>query len=104
MFGDLLGRLLGGAAWGLGAGVVLSLTRDNGSTLRPVARALVQTYVAAADLVQHSAAEARERIEDLYAEVRAADKQRSGAGAESGRRSRTGTHRADGRDIEIGVQ
>ena len=100
MFGEILGRLLGGAAWGLGAGLVLTLTRDNGSNLRPVARALMQTYVAAADLVQHTAAEARERIEDLYAEVKTEDKKDGTANHQA---RRTPSNGADARDIEIGV-
>ena len=94
MLGDLLGRLLGGAAWGVGAGLVLAVTRDNGSGLRPVGKALMQTYIAAAELVQHSTAEARERIEDLYAEVKAEQQNGATQGSRQG-------PKANGRTAEV---
>lgn len=71
MFEDAFGRLVSGALWGLGAGVVVAVTRGGGEGLRTVAKSAVKGYIAAADRVQEAAAEARENVEDLAAEVRA---------------------------------
>lgn len=76
MFEDVPGRLIGGALWGLGAGLVLRIIKaDNrsqaGAGLRPVARTLVKGYVVASDRVRGLTAEARESLGDLYAEAQA---------------------------------
>jgi hypothetical protein len=70
MFEGMLGRLVNGALWGVGAGVAMSLVRG-GPGMRPVAKALIKAYVAATDRVQEMTAEARESLDDLYAEARA---------------------------------
>ena len=70
MFEDLLGRLVSGALWGAGAGVVMSAMRG-GTGLRPVTRAFMQAYVVASDKVREVTSEARESVEDLYAEAKA---------------------------------
>jgi len=66
-----MGRLISGALWGLGAGLVLTVSRGGGEGLRSVAKGVVKTYIAVADRVQETTAEARESLEDLAAEVRA---------------------------------
>ena len=72
MFEGLLGRLVGGALWGIGAGVALNLARGGGPAgIRPAAKTLMNAYVAISERVQETAAEARETLEDLYAEARA---------------------------------
>jgi len=71
MFEDAVGRLIGGALWGLGAGVALTLVRGSGAGARPIAKTLVKGYVVVAERVQETVAEARETIEDARAEVRA---------------------------------
>jgi Protein of unknown function (DUF5132) len=67
----ILGPLAGGALWGLGAGVVLGAWRGTGTGLRPVAKSAIKAYLAAAERVRETAAEAREGLDDLYAEARA---------------------------------
>ncbi len=71
MFEGVIGRLLSGALWGLGAGVVLALTRENGEGLRPLTKSAVKAYLSASDRVRELTSEARESIEDIYAEARA---------------------------------
>ena len=71
MFEDALGRFVGGAIWGLGAGVVIAVTRGGGDGLRDVARGAMRAYLNAADRVQEATAELREGFEDVAAEVRA---------------------------------
>ena len=72
MFEGLLGRLVGGALWGLGAGVALNLARGGGpEALRPAAKSLMKAYVAISERVQETTAEARESLEDLFAEAQA---------------------------------
>jgi hypothetical protein len=74
MFEDVTGRLISGALWGLGAGIVLSVMRGEDRSrrgLRPVARTLVKGYVVASDRVRELTAEARESLGDLYAEAKA---------------------------------
>ena len=71
MFEDAVGRMVGGALWGLGAGVALAMMRGSGTGARPIAKTLIKAYVVAADRVQETMAEARETIEDARAEVRA---------------------------------
>jgi hypothetical protein len=97
MFEHVLVHLVSGVAWGTGAGLALGLTRGGAAELRPVAKALLKGAVVLVDRVQEVTAEARETVEDLYAEVRAeqqaqvaADtvdrKPRAGARAPRGRR------------------
>lgn len=69
MFEGALGRLLGGALWGLGAGVVLAVVRGSGPDLRPVARTAMRAVVLTTDRIQETFAEARESVDDLYAEA-----------------------------------
>lgn len=72
MFEGLLGRLVGGALWGLGAGVALNLARAGGpGGIRPAAKSLMKAYVAISERVQETTAEARESLEDLLAEAQA---------------------------------
>jgi len=71
MFEDLIGRLVGGAIWGLGTGIVLTVFRGDGAGVRPVARTLMKTSLAATDRVRSVTAEAREQLDDLRAEVQA---------------------------------
>ena len=71
MFEDAFGRLLNGALWGLGAGVVVTLTRGGGEGLRSVTKGVLKGYLAVADRVQETTAELREGLDDLAAEVRA---------------------------------
>jgi len=69
MFEDAVGRLIGGALWGLGAGVALAVVRGGGAGARPVAKSLMKAYVVVADRLQETVAEARETIDDVRAEV-----------------------------------
>ena len=71
MFEDAFGRLLNGALWGLGAGVVITVTRGGGEGLRSVTKGVLKGYLAVADRVQETTAELREGLDDLAAEVRA---------------------------------
>lgn len=59
MLEDAFGSLAGGALWGLGAGIVLTVARGSAPTLRRVTKGLMTTYVALADSVQEAANEAR---------------------------------------------
>jgi hypothetical protein len=71
MFEDALGRLIGGALWGVGAGVLLTLTRGGGEGLRDMTRGAMKVYLSAVDRLREASAEAREGFEDLAAEARA---------------------------------
>ena len=71
MFEDALGRLVSGARWGVGAGLVIAVTRGGGEGLRSIAKGAIKGYIAATDRVQAATAEARENLDDLAAEVRA---------------------------------
>ncbi len=71
MLEDVTGRLLAGALWGLGAGLLLTVSRGGGEGLRSVAKGAVKGYLAVADRVQDMSAEMRENVGDLAAEVRA---------------------------------
>jgi hypothetical protein len=71
MFEDAIGRLVSGALWGLGAGVVITFTRGGGEGVRSMAKGLMKGYIAVADRLQETTAELREGVEDLAAEVRA---------------------------------
>jgi hypothetical protein len=68
---DVTGRLVAGALWGLGAGLLMTVTRDGGGGLRSVAKGVIKGYLTVADRVQDTTAEMRENIGDLAAEVRA---------------------------------
>jgi hypothetical protein len=68
---DVTGRLVAGALWGLGAGLLMTVTRDGGGGLRSVAKGVVKGYLTVTDRVQDVTAEMRENIGDLAAEVRA---------------------------------
>ena len=71
MLEDVTGRLVAGALWGLGAGLLMTVTRDGGGGLRSVAKGVVKGYLTVTDRVQDVTAEMRENIGDLAAEVRA---------------------------------
>ena len=71
MLEDAMGRLISGALWGLGAGLVLTVTRGGGEGLRSVAKGVMRGYISVADRVQEASAEARENLSDMAAEVRA---------------------------------
>ena len=71
MLEDVTGRLVAGALWGLGAGLLMAVTRDGSGGLRSVAKGVVKGYLTIADRVQDTTAEMRENIGDLAAEVRA---------------------------------
>jgi hypothetical protein len=71
VFEYALGRLVGGALWGLGAGVAIAVARNGSDGLRDVARGAIRTYLNVADRVQETTAEMREGFEDIAAEVRA---------------------------------
>ena len=71
MFEDAFGRLVNGALWGLGAGLVVTFTRGGGEGQRTVTKGVMRGYLAVADRVQETTAELREGLDDLAAEVRA---------------------------------
>jgi hypothetical protein len=62
----LVGRFLSGMAWGAAATIVLSLVRPSQGNPKQMARGLIKGVLSIADVT----AEARETLEDLYAEVR----------------------------------
>src|SRR5947209_5879601 len=70
VFESIFGRLVGGAIWGLGAGVALLVFRGGSDGLRPAARSAIKTYLAASNRVRELTAETMENFEDLYAEAR----------------------------------
>lgn len=84
MFEEIPGKLISGAIWGLGAGLVLNVVNkrsapanptdgqtQQGPAARPVAKALMRAYVVAERKVRDATAEARENLSDIYAEVQA---------------------------------
>jgi hypothetical protein len=71
MFEDAVGRLISGALWGLGAGVVVTLTRGGDQGLRSVTKGVMKGVIGIADRVQETTAQWREDFEDLAAEARA---------------------------------
>lgn len=92
MLENVLGKLINGAAWGLGAAVVMAVARTGGGNVRPVGKLLMKGYVAVADRVGEMTAEARENIEDLYHEAtveRAQEARMPGNGQASTSRPRT---------------
>lgn len=62
----LLGRFLSGMAWGAGAAIVLGVLRPTRGDPKQMARGFIKGVLNIADVT----AEARETLEDLYAEVR----------------------------------
>jgi hypothetical protein len=62
----LVGRFLSGMAWGAGAAIVLSVVRPAQGNPKQMARRVVKGMLNIAGIT----AEARETLEDLYAEVR----------------------------------
>jgi hypothetical protein len=75
---SVLGRLAGGALWGLGAVVALSMWQGAGggggratAGLRSVAKSAVKAYLTVTERLRETAAEAREGLDDLYAEAQA---------------------------------
>lgn len=70
MFEQAFGRLVSGALWGLGAGLVLAVMRNGGTGVKPLARGAMKAYLSASEKVQELSSEARESLEDLYAEVK----------------------------------
>jgi len=102
MFEGMLGRLVGGAIWGVGAGLALTLTRgvrgQTESGLRPVAKSLMVAYVATAERVREATAEAREIVEDLYAEAKAerqTESTHNGKAGESAETTENGASESD---------
>ena len=71
MLEQVFGRLVSGALWGVGAGVVLTLLNGRAEGIRPVAKSAVKAYLTVSERVQELTAEARESLEDMYAEARA---------------------------------
>lgn len=71
MFEGAFGRLINGGLWGLGAGLIVTLTRDGGDGLRSITKSVLKGYIAVADRVQEVTAELSEGLDDLAAEVRA---------------------------------
>ncbi len=71
MLEDAFGRLVAGALWGAGATVVLSLTRGRNDGVRPFAKTIMKGCLVAADRISEMTAEARESLNDLYAEAQA---------------------------------
>ena len=55
MFENAFGRLVSGALWGLGAGVVITLTKDGAPGLRSMTRRVIKGYLALSDRVQEAA-------------------------------------------------
>ncbi len=71
MLGHMIGRVVNGALWGLGAAAVLAVARGDSLASRPTAKRVMMACIAAADKVQETTATTRETLEDLYAEIRA---------------------------------
>ena len=92
MLEEIVGRLVSGALWGAGATAIFSLTRRGGENLRPVAKTLMKGYLVAADRLGEMTAEARESLNDLYAEAQAErerDEQAASAAAGDGATKRS---------------
>lgn len=81
MFEDALGRLINGALWGVGAGVVVTVTRDGGQGMRGLAKGLIRGYINLSDRLHEATAQMREGFEDLAAEARAEDANRTPSGS-----------------------
>jgi hypothetical protein len=89
MFETLIGRFVGGALWGLGAGVVLTVVKGGVPGIRPAAKTAVTAYLVVAEKLQEATAEARESFEDLYAEAHHEHRQ---AAANNGQRASSASH------------
>jgi hypothetical protein len=73
MLEELPGRIVNGVLWGLAVSMVMRVTRGQTgtTTLRPVMKTVMKGAIIATEKVREIAEEARETIEDLYAETRA---------------------------------
>jgi hypothetical protein len=77
MLEHVLGRFVSGALWGVAAGVIVLLREGEGEGLRNAARRVVALGLAATERLQEVSAEARESLEDLYAEAASEHEQTS---------------------------
>jgi hypothetical protein len=68
--GELVGRLITGTLWGLGAGLAMTFGKEGGTGIRTAAKAAMKGYIAAAAKV----GEARESMDDLIAESRSSER------------------------------
>ncbi|MPZ49742.1 MAG: DUF5132 domain-containing protein [Dehalococcoidia bacterium] len=73
MLEELPRRAMSGIVWGLAVTVVLRMTqsKDGVSTLRPLAKTAMKGVVIVSEKIRELAEEARETVEDIYAETRA---------------------------------
>jgi len=81
MIDQVVGRVVSGALWGVGAGMVWRVVGGNQKEgvqgkgtvplVRPVAKTAMKGMIVASDRVRGVFSEARETIEDLYAEAHA---------------------------------
>jgi hypothetical protein len=78
MLEELPRRLINGAVWGFALTLVLKVTqsKDGVSTLRPFAKSVLKGAVIASEKAKEVAAEARETMGDIYAELQAEEAQR----------------------------
>jgi hypothetical protein len=65
-------RAVSGVVWGLAVSLVLRVTqgKDGVSALRPIAKTAIKGAVIAGEKLREVAEEARETLEDIYAETR----------------------------------
>ena len=88
---DAIGGWSGGLLVGLGAALVAPTIIPNaGSSLRPVAKALVKGVLVVAEGVRGAVAEATEQVSDLVAEIQA--ESMKGNGSTARRRSASTGH------------
>jgi hypothetical protein len=73
MLEEIARRAVSGVAWGLAMTLVLRVTqsRDGITALRPLAKTAIKGAVIATEKLREVATEARETLEDIYAETRA---------------------------------
>jgi hypothetical protein len=73
MIEELTRRAISGVVWGLAMTLVLRVTQtqDGANSLRPIAKTAIKGAVIATEKLREVAAEARETLEDIYAETRA---------------------------------
>jgi hypothetical protein len=73
MLEEIARRAVSGIAWGLAVTLVLRVTqgRDGVNALRPIAKSAIKGAVIATEKLREVATEARETLEDIYAETRA---------------------------------
>jgi len=69
--GTFVGRLVSGVLWGIAASMAWSLAQGGPRGLRQTAKNLMRVYMRVADQTAAVAAEARETLADLHAEVQA---------------------------------